>query len=407
MKSPVPERARPRAQQDAHFKRAQKKSARRRSHIAAPGDGRAPAWPATALRRIFKPASRLALLIALLAVAFTFSGCVSNAPQVRQVEFGRSIFSDGQRRAGVQFQDGAQAIAVTGGTLWLFGDTFIGPPQITQITGMVGTTIAFLPATKTNLPPELRYFTDQNGVAANPLALFDDEPAATNRMWPLGGITVGGRVYLYYSMIEKTAGPGPWNFRSAGGGLAVADKPLQQFSRLRPGGRWKFPIEPIQVLHEGGHVYLFELSGEPRGLILGRVRASQIEDPAAYEFFMGGGWSRDRGDAKIILREAYGQVSVIRHPGGRGWLMVTSSDFFHAREIELRQSGKLEGPWSAPVRIAVPDMPGKTTQLIYGTFFHPELTGPGSRRLVLTFCRMLKGEWELTNPEWVTLTLAP
>lgn len=342
-----------------------------------------------------------------LAAGLALSGGTEVPLQIQQVEFGPSILSEGQRRAGVRFQDGAQAIAVPGGALWLFGDTFIGPPSSTQSTGMVGTTIAFLAAAKTNLPPALEYFVDQTGVAGNPLALFPEESAATNRMWPLGGIAVGSRIYLFYSMIEKTAGPGPWNFRSTGGGLARAEKPLQRFTRLRPGGVWKFPLEPIQVLREGRFLYLYEISSEPKGLVVARVPAAQIENPAAYEFYTGKNWSPQRADAAVILREAYGQVSVMWLPGRRRYLMATSSDFFHPLEIQLREARDPEGPWSAPVRVAVPEMPGKKTKLVYCTYLHPELGDTKARRWVATFCRILSGEWELINPEWVTITLAP
>lgn len=353
-------------------------------------------------------------LIYFLLMAAALTGCgTAAAPKIQRVEFGQSIWAEGQRRAGVIFQDGAQSIPVAGGTMWLFGDTFVGqsqpdqPPHRSQITGMIGTTTAFLPNGRTNLPPQLDYFVGTNGVAVNPLALFPEESAETNRMWPLGGIRLGPRIYLYYSMIEKTTNQSPWNFRSVGGGLAVASEPLQPFDRLRPEGRWKFPLEPILVIQETNQLYLFEISGEPKGLIVARVAADQIEKPSTYEFFTGNGWSANRARVKVILREAYGQVSVVWLPARQCYLMATSSDFFHPREIQLRQSRGLEGPWSKPTRIAVPDLPGKTTTLVYGAFLHPELSEEKSSRLVVTFCRILAGDWELSNPEWLTVTLAP
>ncbi|HSY54348.1 MAG TPA: DUF4185 domain-containing protein [Opitutaceae bacterium] len=353
-------------------------------------------------------------LCCIFLCAIILGSCATaSPPKVLRAEFGRSIWSDGQRQAGVLFQDGAQSTPVAGGSLWAFGDTFFGRPapgdlpDRSQIKGATGTTIAFLPAGETNLPPRLKYFSGADGLATNPLALFPEEPAATNRMWPLGGIAVGSHIYLYYSMIEKTDGPGPWNFRGIGGGLAVADEPLQSFTRLRPGGHWKFPVEPIQIVREGPLLYLFEISSTPKGLILARVRADDIEKPAAYEFFTGQGWSTNRAQVTVILREAYGQVSVVWSPARRSYLMATSSDFFHPREIQLREAAHLEGPWGKPVRVAVPDMPGKTTKLIYGAFLHPELSDDQAGRYLVTYCRMLSGEWELTNPEWVSLTLAP
>ncbi|MDB6068234.1 MAG: carbohydrate-binding protein [Pedosphaera sp.] len=345
-------------------------------------------------------------------MALTLTGCATTPLRVQHVEFGQSIWSEGQRQGNVLFQDGAQSFPVEGGTLWLFGDTFIGqaqgdqPPGRAQIKGARATTIAWLPGSRTNLPPKLEYFADQTGVAAYPLSLFPEESPERNRMWPLGGVTLGPRTYLYYVMIEKTGEKGPWNFRGMGGGLAVAAHPLHQYDRLRPDGQWKFPVEPIQVVREGDWLYLFEVSSEPKGLILARVRCDEIEQPKAYEFFTGEGWAKDRAKVRVILREAYGQVSVMRLPERRSYLMATSSDFSHPREIQLREAKNLEGPWGEPMRIAVPEFPGKKTSLVYCAFLHPELSDAKSLRLDATFCRILEGDWELTNPEWVTIKLA-
>ncbi len=300
-----------------------------------------------------------------------------------------------------------------GGTLWTFGDTFIGkpqpgqPPKNSQITGSVWATFAWLTVGKTNLPPKLEYILDTNGVAACPLKLFPDEDQKHSRLWPMDGIGIGSRVYLYYSMIETGEKSGPWNFRGVGSGLAVADLPLTRFTRLRPGGQCQFPVNPIQILRVNESLYLYEVSSNPKGLILARVGVKQIENPAAYEFFAGDNWSTNRARAKVVLREAYGQVSIIWIPAMRCYLMATSSDFSHPHEIQLRESSQPEGPWSAPTRIAVPEMPGKKTQLIYCTFLHPELSETDPLRLVATFCRILEGNWELSNPGWVTITLAP
>lgn len=345
----------------------------------------------------------------IAAVALLLAGCVGTPPKVRHVEFGGSIWSASQRRAGVLFQDGAQAISVAGGTLWVFGDTFFGtpqagqPPQNSQIKGAHWATLAFLPAGVTNLPPALQYFTNADGSAANPLALLPGEDEKHRRLWPAGGMAIGSRIYLYYSLIATTDAPGPWNFHGLGGGLSVSEKPLNHFTRLQP---WKFPAEPIQVIREDQVLYLLEVSHDPKGLILARVGTGQIEQPGAYEFFTGHGWSGRRAAAKPVLREAYGQVSVMRLPSD-DFLIATSSDFFHPHEIQLRRAKRLEGPWSAPVRIAVPELPGKKTSLIYCTFLHPELSGGNPLRVVATFCRTLDGNWELSNPEWMVIELMP
>ncbi len=352
-------------------------------------------------------------LIPLLAVLVLTGSTTTSRFSISRVEFGHPIWTDGQRRAGVLFQDGAQSFPVAGGTLWTFGDTFVGhplpgqPPQNPQITGAQWCTVAWLPAGQTNLPPLLAYVTGTNGLAAGPLKLLPEESAKTNRLWPAGGISLGARTYLFYTKIEINTNPPPWNFRGVGSGLAVAEQPWSSFARLCPGGRWQFPVEPVQIVRDGRYLYLFEISHDPQGLILARVAAPQIEDPGAYEFLTDHGWSTNRAGVKVILREAYGQVSVVWNTTRRNYLMATSSDIFHPQEIQMRESAQLAGPWSAPVRIAVPEMPGKKTTLIYCTYLHPELSSPAASRWVLTCCRMLAGSWELSNPEWLTVTLAP
>jgi hypothetical protein len=348
------------------------------------------------------------VLLGVLGLA----GCASGPLRVQRAEFGGTIWNESQRRAGVVFQDGGQSLAAAGGTLWTFGDTFIGqpqpaqPPRNPQIKGSVCATMAWLPAGETNLPPRLDYVTGTNGVAACPLALFADEDQAHTRLWPAGGIALGSRVYLYYSMIQTT-GPGPWNFHGVGGGLAVAEWPARTFTRLRPGGESRFPVLPAQVVRQGQTLYLYEISGQPQSLWLARVKVAQIENPAAYEFSTGDGWSTNRARAKAILREIYGQVSVAWMPAWQQYVMATSSDFSRPHELQLRVSPEPCGPWSAPARITVPEMPGGKTQVVYCTFLHPELSDAGTRRLVATFCRILEGDWQLSNPEWVSITLAP
>src|SRR5208283_929651 len=239
-----------------------------------------------------EPATRRGLgKFSVAVIALALAGCAAAPPRVARVEFGGSIWTEGQRRAGVLFQDGGVAVPVAGGTLWTFGDTFYGAtatnaaPQLSQCKGAQSATIAFLPAGQTNLPPALEYFTDSNGLATNPFEYFPDEDLKHHRIWPGAGISLGARIYLSYSVIVVTDEPGPWNFHGIGSGLAVAETPLGRFVRLRSDGQWRFPVAPAQILREGDRLFLLEISDAPKGLILARVNAPEIENPAAYEFF--------------------------------------------------------------------------------------------------------------------------
>ena len=363
-----------------------------------------------AARKAILPVKYFFLICLLLPLA----GCVTTSPPPEaNANFGGSIWQDGQRRAEILFQDGGQSFAVPGGTLWTFGDTFFGraptngTPTNKKLDGSISATLAWLPANSHQLPPALNYLVATNGRARSPFSLFPEEDARHLRLWPLDGVSLGKKIYLFYAMVATTDAPGPWNFHGVGTGLAMADGPLQPFTRLRPNGDCRFPVNANQILREGEWLYLYEISEQPKGLLLARVRVDRIEEPAAYEFFTGKTWTTHRAAAKVILREAYGQVSIARRPGRTGLLMATSSVFWHPREIQLRTAASPTGPWKLFRRIAVPELPGQQTELVYCTFLHPELSENPARQLVLTFCRILKGNWELSNPEWVTLPLAP
>ena len=248
-------------------------------------------------------------LLLLLGTLTLNSRAAAGLP-VQHVEFGRPIWGDSQRRVGVLFQDGGQSAAVPGGALWCFGDTFYGNPPVgdaplvSQSRGAHWLTTALLPAGHTNLPPALAYGTNANGLARQPLDLLPGEDPKHTRLWPDGLTQLGHHTYLYYSVIKTTDAPGPWNFHGLGGGLAVATNALGTFTRLQPGGAWKFPVEPAQVLAVADWLYLYEISSAPQGLVLARVKAAEIENPAAYTFYNGIDWSANRADASAILRPA-------------------------------------------------------------------------------------------------------
>lgn len=363
-----------------------------------------------------------ALLVAMPFVA-ACTVAPNSVPRIAAVTFLPEIAGAGAREAAVLYQDGALATPVVGGTLWTFGDTFLGTRQADgapAYSGNRSNTLAFLPEGERSFPPRLQYLRGSDGVAVAPLSLLAGEDAERRRLWPLAGVQLGARTYMYYGLIDVT-GPGPWGFKPVGTGLAVAESAFGQYERLvgRSGG---WPIDPTAIEVASPWLYLYaprRFWGEQTfrsGLLVARVPAAAIELPEAYEFFGGcdaGGaprWVATVEAAVPAAEEVWGQASVAWHPAVGAHVLATSSHLGRPRGIQLRIATTPWGPWQ-PLGpgdgwLEVPERAGEHTQLVYCTMLHPELDEPGGATVTLTFCRMLQREWAFTNPEVVRIELA-
>jgi hypothetical protein len=195
-------------------------------------------------------------------------------------------------------------------------------------------------------------------------------------------------------------------------------------------------MDPTSIVERDGFLYLYaprRFKGEKdasSGLLVGRVRGEDIEDPAKYEFFAGVNeknepvWVSRVEEAQGAVDGVWGQASVAWNPYLGGFVLAGSSDIFNHDMIRLRKSDTPWGPWEALgvdgtggdvglVDVAlghdgfvrVPERPGETTTLVYCTMLHPELDEQGGRVITLTFCRMLKRDWDFASPEGVRMTL--
>src|SRR5688500_12342372 len=118
----------------------------------------------------------LAALISLVAApACTTPGQPpSESAVIASVAFLSEIHAAPARAAHVLYQDGALPTAVPGGTLWSFGDTFMGTRRddgSPAYDGALSNTLALLPEGAHEFPPRLRYLQDATGNAVAPLSL--------------------------------------------------------------------------------------------------------------------------------------------------------------------------------------------------------------------------------------------
>ncbi len=362
-------------------------------------------------------------LFIALGLIVIVAGCSTSMPtekqaggtfEIVQTNFLGSLWNESHARASVVSQDGGQSFAVPGGAIWVFGDTFKGSrfadgtPHFAG--GAVSCSIAFLGENARSYPPAFTYLVSSNGDAVSPFAYFPDETAKRHGIWALGGIHVNGQYYLFYTLME-IFGKGQWDFRGVGSGLGRAKVALGPYERLRPHGDWRFPVGAAQVLEADGWIYLYEIKENKgkQGVALARVRPEKIEDPDAYEFYTGAGpkFSSRQAAATFLVKNVPGQVSVAWNPYLAKYVMASSSDFDHPREIRFHVADTPYGPWSPPLaRIEVPEYrQGKRVELVYCAYLHPELFRENGRVMNLTFTPGLQNAGFDDNCEMVEIEL--
>jgi hypothetical protein len=339
----------------------------------------------------------------------------ARAFEIVQTNFLGSLWNESHARASVVSQDGGQSFAVPGGAIWAFGDTFKGSRSADGTPhfagGAVSCSIAFLGGIARNYPPAFNYLVSSNGDVVSPFEyLPNEQPVEHYRIWPGGGIHVNGQYYLFYSLIE-VFGKGQWDFRGIDSGLGRSTMALGPYERLQPHGDWRFPIAPSQVVEADGWLYLFEIREfrGKQGVVLARVRPEKIEDPDAYEFHTGAGreFSSRKDAAALLVKNVPGQVSVAWNSYLKKYVMASSSDFDHPREIRFLVADAPYGPWRQPVaRIEVPEYrQGKRVELVYCAFLHPELFRENGRVMNLTYSLILQNAGFDANCEMVEIRL--
>ncbi|HET9931662.1 MAG TPA: DUF4185 domain-containing protein [Polyangiaceae bacterium] len=171
--------------------------------------------------------------------------------------------------------------------------------------------------------------------AAFEAPLFDGRPIGVD-----GAVTLlaGVEGYRFFSAEGRGLGVAEWNAErrsfEARALLFTADRPRFGSAATR----------------FGDHVYVF--GGLPARFLaadvyLARVLMSDVAEPAAYEYWQGGGgWTSDADLAAPIV-EGGTSPSVLFDAAHDRWLMAYATPL--ASEIQLRSGLGVTGPWSLPL----------------------------------------------------------
>ena len=244
-------------------------------------------------------------------------------------------------------------------TLWLFGDSFLGPTR--KESAFVHNAIAI----QSGLDPTRASFT----VARAAGSFFAEDPDGA-WAWPEHGALVDGHLVIFLSRVVRT-GQDAFGFRTSGWRAVIADD-----VRDADPARWSF--RPAQV------------DADPYPVVLGVAVAAHddvvdvyaVREPGNHDVSLvrfaraafaagdlrGGRWFHD------VMRSVGTELSVQRAAGG-AWSAV-STEGFGATNVVVRTAPRPEGPWSPPRVVFRPPESGRANVFVYAAKAHPEIAAP-------------------------------
>lgn len=305
-------------------------------------------------------------LVLSLAVNVLLSGPQTSPVRARTAPTQPQCQPDFPFKAGWLGGDGIFSVPLSSGkTLWLFGDSFVavqGPTATRQQASLVANSIALSHCGQKGF--DLDYFWRQQG--PHEAAFFTPPPPAEYKFWPIHGVEHGGKLYLALEQVKLTPGPeNGFNFEIAGVTLAEIANPTaappQWQIRYRSLSQSKTTVPGIAMVKEGDFLYLLSVredAGKKHPFLLHRLALADLDKDSwplqylstdAQESLR---WKPglDGSDAQILATEGAMEASLHFDSQRQSWILVHTHPAFFSREIVIRQSKSLMGPWEQTVQ---------------------------------------------------------
>ena len=310
-----------------------------------------------------------------------------------------------------------------GRTLWLFGDSIVGPVQegrrvggkAVMVRGAIGWHIAPIDAGPAR---EVEFALPEGGHGVAEAAwtrpaegLF----AKTTWYWLMGdGAVVKDeagqtRFVFFATAIDRAGNPeGMWDFRRVGGAVITVENPgdepdawraVQKVNPLvtetarhgeapKTSENWGLAIVRWTSEDESERLYIYGLRSEAPGdntLLVARCAEQDLDEPEAWTFFDGTTWVGDPGAAAGIALNLVDEFTIQAvHRNGRDDLVLVQSEPILGHHILVRTAMRPEGPWSEPAKVYEVTEPADDERLItYAAKGHAHLSRPGS--LLITY----------------------
>jgi len=300
---------------------------------------------------------------------------------------------------GSMFNDGDK-------TYFVFGDTF-GQRSPYQI-GAGGNlwrsnTIGF--TTDTNPKDGMTLegmITDEYGMAKE---LLPSKKSDFEEMTviPTHGLSANGAMYLYYMSIFHWGEAGMWDVNYAGVAKSTdGGANWEQLEDLRwPRDSNFIQVSPykVQMSDDRTEIYFWCIpSGRFGAIKLMKVEERDIETFSAYQYYAGSDdqgqpiWSGDPDEARIVVDDEAGELSVIWDAGLERWLMTYSKE----GRVVIREGLAPWGPWNEAIDVTkTGEYPG-----LYAPFMNDKFIEDDGKTIYFTLSL-----WEPYNVFWFKANL--
>lgn len=224
--------------------------------------------------------------------------------------------------------------------------------------------------------------TDDIGLAAEliPSRKSDYDEMTTI---PTHGVYANNALYLYYMSVSHWGDPGKWDANDAG--VAKSTDEGRTWTVLdQP--RWPGDSNFIQIspYHVGEEIYFWGIpSGRFGGVQLMKVREADIENADAYHYYAGEDddgepvWSGSPEEAKTVVDDTVGELSVVWNPYLERWIMTYLKE---GRGVVIREGLSPWGPWGEAIDlVTMTEQPG-----LYAPFMNDRYVEDGGRTIYFT-----------------------
>jgi len=245
--------------------------------------------------------------------------------------------------------------------------------------------------------------TDETGLAKELLPSRKVDGDEMTKI-PTYGIAANGALYLIYMSVRHWGDPGQWDANYAS--VAKSTDGGQNWTLLDD-LKWPGDGNFVQVAayrvdngEKGADLIFWGIpAGRFGGVQLMKTAEADIEKPAAYRYFAGTDgksepvWSADPKQAKTVVDDTVGELSVVWNAYLQRWIMTYLKE---GEGVVIREGLTPWGPWGDAIDlVTAAEQPG-----LYAPFMNERYTGDGGRTIYFTLSL-----WNPYNVFWFKASL--